>query len=73
LKDTEDILDELVDEFVTGSDAYIAKLRKILSHPTISADDIKQMADISFELSQFADEMAGELEYQVEERNQRRF
>ena len=55
MRDREDRLDDLVDEFVKSVECYLGNIDKVMSYDYFNSDDMRKLAQIAYELSEFAD------------------
>lgn len=70
MRDREDRLDDLVDEFVKSVECYLGNIDKVMSYDYFNSDDMRKLAQIAYELSEFADSVADEFD-EVCERSRR--
>lgn len=68
MKDKETLLDELVNDYAMEVDCYIGDLRKLMQSPIFGSDDMKELATVAFQLSEYAQECADEFESIAERR-----
>ena len=62
MRDREDRLDDLVDEFVKSVECYLGNIDKVMSYDYFNSDDMRKLAQIAYELSEFADSVADEFD-----------
>mgnify|MGYP003426005992 CR=1 FL=1 len=67
MKPKDERLDDIVQEYVWGVDDYMANLSKLMSYPCFNSDDMRQLSQIAYELSEFADNTASEFDEVVEQ------
>ncbi len=66
MKPKDERLDEIVQEFVDGVEDYMNNVLKLMSYPCFNSDDMRKLAQIAYELSEFADCTASEFDEVIE-------
>ena len=67
MKTKDERLEEIVEEYVLGVEEHMDNLFKLMSYPCFNSDDMRQLSQIAYELSEFADNTASEFDEVVEQ------
>ena len=65
----EEALDQIVNEYTCEADCIFSKLRDLLSGDRFNSDDMRALRDCAYTLGDFADEMANEFDYILDDDN----
>lgn len=58
MKYKDELLDETVDEYTKTIECYLADINKLMSNYSFNHDDMRKMADVAYEMAQYAEETA---------------
>ena len=69
MRNKEELLDGIVDEYVGEAECIFSKLKDLLSGDRFNSDDMRALRDCAYTLGDFADEMASEFDYVLDDDN----
>lgn len=64
-----EMLDRIAEEYVCEAECIFSKLQELLRSETFSSDDMRALRDCAYTLGDFADEMATEFDYVLDDDN----